>query len=115
MAGVAELADAPDSKFLFWHFQRVTLRFRKSDETIEFIDEKPPPTRQPHVPIQPVLLSQLLSQFPTLLKAGFMIGLRVFLHTLAPEVPQNDYHESRWAMLWQGRGSILVQTVRLEA
>jgi len=49
------------------------------------------------------------------LKAGFMIGLRVFLHTLAPEVPQNDYHESRWAMLWQGRGSILVQTVRLEA
>ena len=64
VADVAELADALDSKFHFYRFRRVSLRFNNCDLTIDFIGTNALQSRHWQVSIHLRLVSQIVSQFP---------------------------------------------------
>jgi hypothetical protein len=58
VADVAELADAPDSKFHFWCFQGVSLRFKENDKSLGFIGWNTLLPHQRWISIQSAILSQ---------------------------------------------------------
>ena len=62
-ARVAELADALDSGFHFWHFQGASSRFKESEKTLDFTGENALQPHQSQVSTKSLILSQLVSQF----------------------------------------------------
>jgi hypothetical protein len=67
------MADAQDLKFDFWRFQRVALNFNNCSLTIDFIGSNSILPRQQRGLIQPVLVSQIVSQ---ILKRQFQLKAR---------------------------------------
>src|SRR5208282_3010290 len=68
-----EMADAQDLKFDFWRFQRVALNFNNCSLTIDSIGLNAFLPRQQRGLIQPVLVSQKVSQ---ILKRQFQLKAR---------------------------------------